>query len=321
MTDPATDGENRWKEELHAQWNTPIEVMDRLVLQASGSGIALRSRIVGGEGNEVWSIITRTEIELIVRVSRKTSFAAEQWAADQARSVGVPAPEILLVDNAVTAGEEQVAVWIHRKISGQPLDTVQNEGAARRLTEDAGELLARIHTVVVADPIDEQGRALLSSFRDVLVWDDLAADAALANGLSRADVEFAHSLAARYDRVWADPPRLLHGDWLPEHVLVREGSMAGIIDFEGARSGDPAYDIAYWQYFSGTDRFPGASLLEGYRRIADVGAELDLRFNLCRLGLSMRAVSYYTQTERAFPAQHAARRFSEALGWLCSHAS
>jgi uncharacterized protein YgbK (DUF1537 family) len=41
-----------------------------------------------------------------------------------------------------------------------------------------------------------------------------------------------------------------------------------------------------------------------------------MRLYLCRLGLSMRALSYYTANERAFPAQHAAQRFTEALAWL-----
>jgi hypothetical protein len=39
------DDEIRWKEQLHAQWTTPDEVINHLVLSASGSAVGTRSRI------------------------------------------------------------------------------------------------------------------------------------------------------------------------------------------------------------------------------------------------------------------------------------
>jgi aminoglycoside phosphotransferase (APT) family kinase protein len=308
------DDETRWKEELHAQWTTPDEVINRFVLSASSSDVGTRSRIIGGEGNEVWAITTRSGDDLILRVSRSSTFAAEQWATEQARRMGVPVPEVLLIEDAVPIGDMQVAIWIHRTIHGQPLDTLRDEEVTRRLTADAGELLARIHAVSTSGsgPIDAQGRGQLNSFSAYLAWDDRPADAALANGISRADIDKAAQLLETYQHVWATPPRLLHGDWLPEHVLVHD-TVVGIIDFGNTRGGDPAYDIAYWQFFWDADLFPTSALLEGYRRAGDTGSLLDLRVHLCRLGLSMRAISYYTETGRTFPAQHAALRFSEAL--------
>ena len=92
--------------------------------------------------------------------------------------------------------------------------------------------------------------------------------------------------------------------------------MVGIIDFGNTRSGDPAYDIAYWQFFWDTDLYPSSVLLDGYRRTDGIGQSLDLRVHLCRLGLSMRAIAYYTETGRNFPAQHSAQRFREALAGL-----
>jgi len=316
------DDETRWKEELHAQWTTPDEVINHLVRSASSSAVGTRSRIIGGEGNEVWSITTRSGDDLILRVSRSTTFAAELWATEQARRMGVPVPEVLLVEDAVPIGDIQVAIWIHRTIHGQPLGTLQDEQTTRRLTADAGELLARIHAVSTSGygPIDAQGHGQLNGFSAYLAWDDHAADAALLNGISRADVEKAAQLLETYRHAWAAPPHLLHGDWLPEHILVQNDAVAGIIDFGNTRSGDPAYDIAYWQFFWDTDLYPSSVLLDGYRRAGDTGQLLDLRVHLCRLGLSMRAISYYTEAGRTFPAQHAAQRFSEALVGLRTRA-
>jgi aminoglycoside phosphotransferase (APT) family kinase protein len=315
--------EIRWKEQLHAQWMTPDAIIDDLVHSASGSVVHARSRIVGGEGNEVWSISTRAGDDLIVRVSHRTTFAAEQWATEQARGVGVPVPEILLVDDRVSVGDTRLAVWIHRKIQGQALDTLQDKQTLRRLTADAGELLARIHAVHTNErgPIGAQGRGLLRSFSEVLRWDDRAADAALVNGVSGAEIDQATRLLEAHEYLWAAPPRLLHGDWLSEHVLVRDDSVVGIIDFGNTRTGDPAYDIAYWQFFWDTDGYPLSCLLDGYRRAGDLDHLIDRRMHLCRLGLSMRALAYYTEHARDFPAQHAARRFSESLAWLRANAT
>jgi aminoglycoside phosphotransferase (APT) family kinase protein len=40
-------------------------------------------------------------------------------------------------------------------------------------------------------------------------------------------------------------PALIHGDLGPEHLLVREGRLAGVIDWGDARVGDPALDYAW----------------------------------------------------------------------------
>jgi len=320
------DDETRWKEELHSQWTTPDEIITHFVRSASGSAVATRSRIIGGEGNEVWSITTRSGDDLIVRISRSATFAAELWATEQAHRKGVPGPEILLVDDAIPigntggSGDSHVAIWIHRTIHGQPLWTVKDEQAARRLTAEAGEPLACIHAVRTNGngPIDVEGRGKFNDFSEYLTseWDDRVAAAAIVNGISLVDIDRAAQLIETYRHIWATPPHLLHGDWLPEHVLVRDDGVAGIIDFGNTRSGDPAYDVAYWQFFWDTDLYPTAALLDGYRRECDTGPLLEMRIHLCRLSLSMRAISYYTETGRTFPAEHAAQRFREALEGL-----
>jgi hypothetical protein len=78
------DDETRWKEQLHAQWSTPNEVIDHPVRSAAGSAVGTQKPIMGGEGNEVWSITTLSSEDLILRVSRSNTFAAEQWATEQA---------------------------------------------------------------------------------------------------------------------------------------------------------------------------------------------------------------------------------------------
>ena len=59
-------------------------------------------------------------------------------------------------------------------------------------------------------------------------------------------------LALRARRLFGDvetlvgfEPALLHADLGPEHLLVRDGRLAGVIDWADARVGDPALDYAW----------------------------------------------------------------------------
>jgi aminoglycoside phosphotransferase (APT) family kinase protein len=42
---------------------------------------------------------------------------------------------------------------------------------------------------------------------------------------------------------WDGPPVWLHADLIPPNLLVRDGRLAGVLDFGAMATGDPAYDI------------------------------------------------------------------------------
>ncbi|MEP6666151.1 MAG: phosphotransferase, partial [Nocardioidaceae bacterium] len=42
---------------------------------------------------------------------------------------------------------------------------------------------------------------------------------------------------------WHGPPVWLHGDLIPGNLLVRDGRLAGVLDFGAMSTGDPAYDV------------------------------------------------------------------------------
>ena len=80
------------------------------------------------------------------------------------------------------------------------------------------------------------------------------------------------------------PPCLIHCDVCPEHLLCRDGRLAGVIDWAGARIGDPALD--YGWLLNGP--FPDWEVHDELRRRANVYFRLEPWF----------AVDYGVRTEQ-----------------------
>ncbi|WP_426564602.1 aminoglycoside phosphotransferase family protein [Angustibacter sp. McL0619] len=54
---------------------------------------------------------------------------------------------------------------------------------------------------------------------------------------------------------WSGPPVWLHADLLPGNLLVRQGRLAGVLDFGAMATGDPAYDVTpAWQLLDAASR-------------------------------------------------------------------
>lgn len=47
------------------------------------------------------------------------------------------------------------------------------------------------------------------------------------------------------------PAVVAHGDFAPVNVLVAEGEITGLLDFESARLADPLFDVAWWSWVVG----------------------------------------------------------------------
>ncbi|WP_026414563.1 phosphotransferase [Actinomadura oligospora] len=119
--------------------------------------------------------------------------------------------------------------------------------------------------VPLESPAAEHGRALghfLRALHDTDLHD------ATAHGLRDARDEFAEDLALFRERVIPLLPEharaagasllnaldigirdtVVHADLGPEHVLVADGRLSGVIDFGDAHAGDPAIDLAWTLY-------------------------------------------------------------------------
>ncbi len=80
-------------------------------------------------------------------------------------------------------------------------------------------------------------------------------------------------------------PSLLHGDPGSHNVFVKDGKISALIDWEDALAGDPVYEIAFWATFHPERRH--AAFIEGYRSEANLPPDLELRFWLYFLRVSL----------------------------------
>ncbi|MEI6345794.1 MAG: aminoglycoside phosphotransferase family protein [bacterium] len=255
----------------HEQWNTPAETIESLVLRATGSALNTQRRIIGGETNEVYEAVTDSGQEVIVRIShgKRNRFEKEQWALQQCAKVGVPAPEMLLVDS-LSVGGKNVYVCVETKLPGVGLDTVpvsERTGILREL----GELLGRLHSIKTEGfgILDSEGRGKFTSVPELVIGDHQVHFRKIINALEgrTEDISCLQEASAILEKEAQshvkDAPCLVHNDLCPQHVLVHNGKISGIIDFESAQGADASVDFGRWEIRYGKD-YPLNSIEEGY---------------------------------------------------------
>ncbi|MBT9254963.1 phosphotransferase [Phycicoccus sp. KQZ13P-1] len=244
--------------------------MDAAVRQVCGRAVDRLVGLTGGGMNETYLAGLSGGSEVVVRVAKHPVpwFADEPRLMEQARAAGVPAPAPLGVQHV----EDETSVLsfcVLDFIPGRSLDTLGAELPTRdleRLTADAGELLARIHTLAPAGgtrhelrPPDDAAtaRALVTVGREV-------GDAGVT--IVERGVELARRVAHRP----LGPLPLAHGDFMPKNLVVDDRRIVGVIDWEFAGPAPPAFDLARWEVSAGDPWHDWSEVLcRGYARVAD----------------------------------------------------
>ena len=250
---------------------TPRPIIDSVVRSVCGREVERILRLSGGHVNETYRVELPNDAAVVVRISREPVpwFTDEEHVMAQARAVGVPTPEVLGVEQVDHDGE-LLSFSIQRLVPGRSLDELAGELAAsdlERLVMDGGELLARVHSVVPdrgvrheLEPPDERFVARVARVADQ------AFGPAAAAAVERGAEVLREAVMTR------PAPRLslAHGDWLPKHLLIDDGAIVGVIDWEFAGPASPAFDLARWEVSAG-DRLHHRSDLvrRGYARVAD----------------------------------------------------
>ncbi|MFJ9370264.1 aminoglycoside phosphotransferase family protein [Nocardia sp. NPDC101769] len=193
--------------------------------------------INGGWDNQVW----RLGEELAVRLPRTARAPAllrteQRWLPLLANRLPLPTPTPVRIGEPSSMFEH---TWtITRWVEGEPADRapVVRVDAAQALAKFLGALHHQAPTGAPANPARGIPLALLHA--GVGSGFDVIADHASADG-AREVWEKAVAAPA-----WQGAPVWLHGDLHPANVVVRDGMLAGVIDFGDMCAGDPATDLS-----------------------------------------------------------------------------
>jgi aminoglycoside phosphotransferase (APT) family kinase protein len=190
----------------------------------------------GGWDNHLW----RLGQDLAVRLPRTERapillHAEQAWLPMLADHLPLPTPVPVRIGKPSPLFEH---TWtITKWVEGEPADRapITHPDAAKTLAE----FLRALHHRAPADAPANPPRGMpLATLPPLENWFELIADYAHADA-ARELFEKAAAAPA-----WHGAPLWLHADLHPANAIVREGALAGVIDFGDMCSGDPATDLS-----------------------------------------------------------------------------
>ncbi|MGW8887411.1 aminoglycoside phosphotransferase family protein [Streptomyces sp. NPDC055749] len=196
--------------------------------------------VIGGWDNQLW----RLGDELAVRMPRTER--APSLLRNEYRWLPALAPRLPLpVPTLVRMGEPSarfprswtIATWV----PGEPADRAPISHA--RAADTLAGFLEALHVEAPAEaPVSPDRGVPLKTLADGVgkTFDHLASEGIVPDLRNVREV-WDEALAAPD---WEGPPVWLHGDLHPANVVVRDGTLSGVIDFGDMCAGDPAVDLA-----------------------------------------------------------------------------
>jgi aminoglycoside phosphotransferase (APT) family kinase protein len=225
------------------------------VARALGVPAPAFSRLHGGTTDRTFRV-SGAGWEWVLRVEAMPATQLPRAVAAQrlAQSAGVAVPDIVAFELPREPGGY---CWsLEHWLAGTAFD---HGGFHKRATRDAardlGTQLRRLHTVEI-DGMGLVPREQIYQHRIQRALDLINASATDRQAIERA---FAFIKASR-----PAIGKLCKNDCAGSNILVQQGKVSGIIDWEWAWGGDPAWDIAYWHIHN---RKAAAldMLIEGYQ--------------------------------------------------------
>ena len=223
----------------------------RSLLVEQHPDLADRRLLLVAEGWD--NVIYRLGDDLVVRLPRRQLGAdlvanEHRWLPDLARRLPIPiaAPVRVGAPSGSYPWTWSICPWFEGDVAADRVlaDPVVE---ARRL----GEFVAAFHTEAPSDAPDNPVRAQPMSYLRARIPDTIERLGALVDGDHVA--ERAAGLLEVDD--WDGPALWVHGDLHTANVVVRDGSIAAVLDLGYLTAGDPACDLAIaWMLFGEQER-------------------------------------------------------------------
>lgn len=266
-------------QEVHSKLEAPPALVEEIVKEATGSNIETKQRIVAGEANEVYDIGLTNSTHIIVRISRDAEkhFEQEHWAIEECRKLDLPVPEVLLLKHLST-DDEPLDICVQKKLEGELLErgaidaTTLPPEDLRSILHEAGEMLARIHSVPTAGwgYLNHKGEGTQPTFHtgwnkfivEEQKYTQLAERTGFDTGLMHRIFTY---LSSKGQIVPEMSPVLTHNDFHPKHLMIKDNHVVGIIDFGEVTGHISENDLAKWKYWDDSV-FPIEWVIEGYSK-------------------------------------------------------
>jgi len=157
---------------------------------------------------------------------------------------GFPTPAIIGTrdDNNSILQRDGMVYEMFRFIEGEPAGVVGEEVAS------AGATLGRLHRLIVdhrpAWDAGAPGTRVAVDIEAALaaVVERIPETAQLVGRIHRPAVEAAHALD--HSNLSTRETRIIHGDWHPGNLIVRDHAVAAVLDFDSARYAPPLVELA-----------------------------------------------------------------------------
>lgn len=292
---------------MHAdQIASDVELVRRLLAAQQPQWADLAIEAVASTGTD--NALYRLGDELVARLPIRP--AAVLPLEKEHRWLPVLAPQLpLAVPVPVARGEpsdEFPWPWsVYPWVDGD--DAIVGELDRAQGAVDLGRFLVALRSLDATDGpapgAHNFGRGVPLAVRD----DDTRRGTATSSHLVDADAVTAAWDAALRLPEWDGPPVWVHGDVAAGNLLVSDGRLRAVIDWEGLAVGDPACDLLVaWELFDGDDR-------ERFRAEVDVDDATWARGRGWALSTAIGALAYY-ETTNPFMAAQARHKLAAVLG-------
>ena len=202
----------------------------------------------GGTDNAVFRLGSALALRMPLTPSASAQVEKEaRWLPVVARHVSLEVPEVVATG---APGEGYPFPWaVLSWLPGQDALSGRFRSPEDTAVALAG-FVAELRSLDATDgPVGGRGGPLAArdaEFRSALSQCDGLLD------VGRAAAVWADALAAP---PWDGPPVWLHADLIPGNLLVRDGTLVGVLDFGTLTRGDPAYDVtAAWHILDAAGR-------------------------------------------------------------------
>ena len=315
----------KYLEQIHSKLEAPDSIIKEITEEATGGEVISKRKIIAGEANEVYDLTLLGDAHVIARISRKDDeeFEREQWCIEKCHELGVPVSRILLLKK-IEVNDEKLSICVQEKIDGEPLERGAihygelDEVRLRKIINQAGELLGKIHSVSVDGfgKLNAIGHApfktYLEYFRDDVGTYEQSLWLAEAVNLDKNELRKVFDILQEEMNQVSDIPAVLtHNDFAPKHIMVKGEAITGILDWGEASGNSPVNDFAKWAKWY--PDIPLDWLKEGYPNKKLFEGNFDSIVKILKLKSDLGSIYHYYKEEYTEGVERAKERLIQTL--------